>query len=217
DDLAALVGDLDQVAVLEAAPRHVADIELDHRFALVRIQARHAAGAAHAVPLVAQAAGGQAQGKARVDDVHGAEVFGRQETRLAVRRGEHAVRVETLLARGFAFTQRPLLRPPVFQHGVVDAADVEVAAARACAVFVEDVFRLAVGEESLRQFRLAQRLSQSVREVDHDLPVGARFPRRGYGLPYPGNPAFGIGDRAFLLAPARGRQDQVAEVGGVGI
>jgi hypothetical protein len=55
-----------QVAVGDAAPFHVARLHFDGRFRGMGVQARHDAGAAHAVPLVAQAAGVEMQRMARV-------------------------------------------------------------------------------------------------------------------------------------------------------
>jgi len=46
-------------------------------------------------------------------------------------------------------------------------------------------------------------------DSDHDLPVVSRLPRLVQHRLQARDAAFGVGDRAFLLAPAGGRQQHV--------
>ena len=61
-------------------------------------EARNGAGAAHAVPLIAQAAGVQCQRKTRVDLFSGRAVFDQGEMRAPARGGETAIGVEREVA-----------------------------------------------------------------------------------------------------------------------
>ena len=73
-------------------------------------RARQRSGAAHAVPLIAQAAGRQVERKTCIDLVRRCAVGGVGEARLAVRRRKPPVRVKARRAGLSARTQRPLLR-----------------------------------------------------------------------------------------------------------
>ena len=65
-DGAAPGGDVHQVAFLQQPARHVLRMQLHRRLGHVAEQAAQRAGAAHAVPLVAQAPGGEREGIARI-------------------------------------------------------------------------------------------------------------------------------------------------------
>src|SRR5260370_4866905 len=88
---------------------------------------RQRSGAAHAVPLVAQAAGGEAERKARIDLVRRRAVGVVGEARLAVRRRKPPVRVKARRAGLSARTQRPLLRATFVEKRIRQARDVEIA------------------------------------------------------------------------------------------
>ena len=136
----------DQVAVGELAARHVVGVHLDAGFGYVAKQSAQRADTAHAVPLVAQATGGQRERVAGFAWLGHRLVSGVGEPGLAVRSGENAVFVQACLAGGFARAQRPLPGAGV-QHGVVHAGNVEVAAPRGFAVLVPDGFGRGVVEQ----------------------------------------------------------------------
>ena len=130
-----------QLAFLQQPARHVLRMQL-RRLGHVAEQAAQRAGAAHAVPLVAQAPGGEREGIARIARLgHGLEHGG--EAGLAVGGGEHAVFVEA----GAAAWRGKGHCCGVLQQRVVEAGDVEVAAAGGFAVFQPDGFGRGVAED----------------------------------------------------------------------
>ena len=148
-DGAALAGDVNQVAVFEQAARHVLRIHLDGRLGHMAKQAAQRTGAAHAVPLVTQPAGGQRKRVARFARLSQWLVKSVGEFGFAIWRGEDAVFVEADFAGGCALRVRPLLGALAFQQGVAQAGDVKVAAPGGFAVFVPDLLWGLVGEEGL--------------------------------------------------------------------
>ena len=64
-DGAALAGHVHQIAIFQAAAPHVLRVQLHTRFGHVAEQAAEGAGACHAVPVVAQATGGQRERETR--------------------------------------------------------------------------------------------------------------------------------------------------------
>ena len=110
------------------------------------VQLRHPSGAAHAVPLVAQAARGEGERIARIDGLGHAFVWRDFERCLAGGSGIDAVFVETRLANAFAFAQRPLLRTLCVERRVTHTSDVQVTSACGFAMFVEDGLHRLVGK-----------------------------------------------------------------------
>ncbi len=176
-------------------------------------EAAQGAGAAHAVPLVAQAAGGEAErvaGAARLGD--GLPGSG-GEARAAVRRGEDSIFIEACAALCGPFRKRPVLWPLAVDQRPRQARDVQVAPARRLPVLVPDRLGPGLGAagvvgEQAGAFR-AQPGLQPAREFHRDRPVVPGLPRRRHGLPHPRNPALAVGDGARLFAPGGGGQQQV--------
>ena len=97
------------------------------------------AGAAHAVPLVAQPTRGQGERVTRFARLGDGPVHGIDEIGPAIKRGEEAVFVEPDFARRFTFPHRPLQRR-LFQQGIGHAGDVQITATRQRAVLIPDGF-----------------------------------------------------------------------------
>src|SRR6266567_3009282 len=92
-------------------------------------RARQRSGAAHAVPLITQAAGRQVERKTCIDLVRRRAVGGVGEARLAVRRRKPPVRVKARRAGLSARTQRPLLRATFVEKRIRQTWPAAVAAA----------------------------------------------------------------------------------------
>jgi hypothetical protein len=107
---------------------------------------RHPAAAAHAVPLVAQAAGQQMKGIAGADRAGHAVVARHMKAGAAVVGGKVVVGVQPGGALAGAGRARPLLRAFGFQHGIRQAANVQVAADRGQAMLGKHFIRAGVGE-----------------------------------------------------------------------
>jgi hypothetical protein len=84
-------------------------VHLECRLADMREQAPQRAGAAHAVPLVAQAPGGERERVARFTRLGHGLVHGVDEAGAAIGGREDVVFVQAGLALGVAFFERPLL------------------------------------------------------------------------------------------------------------
>jgi hypothetical protein len=111
DHLAAGIADAHQIAGLQAAMAHVAGMHGEQRLVFEIEQARHRAGAAHAVPVVAHAAGEQADRQFGNRHIGGRLVLDGDETRLAVGGRENAILVERGPCRWRPSGIGPLLRP----------------------------------------------------------------------------------------------------------
>ena len=208
-DLAAARAHAQQVTGAPVVALEFLRVHFNRRLAVVTEQAAERAAAAHAVPLVAQPAGGQREREARVARLGDRAVSRRDKAGAAVGRGEAAVFVKARAAGRCALGARPLLGRG-FERGVGQAGDVNVAATRALAVFVPHGFgacvlkhRTPIGAAA-RQARL-----EPLRELDRDGPIGARLAGRGHGRANPADAALAVGERAFLLAPGGGGQQQV--------
>ena len=163
-------------------------------------QAAQVAGAAHAVPLVAQASGGQRKRVAGLGRLRHRLVGFGNEAGASVVGGEDAVFVQACLADGLAFWQRPLLGRSL-QHGVAHAGDVQVAAAGGFAVLVPEGFRCCVGEQ---RGAAALQCFDPPRHIHHDLPVVPRRASARDRCPHPADAPLAVGDRALFLAPGGG-------------
>ena len=183
-------------------------------------QTAQLARAAHAVPLVAQPARGQAEGVVRIGRL-GQRLPGQQgKACAAIGRGKAAVFVEPCAALGCAFGQRPLLGALRVQQIPGQAGDVQVTPARALAVLVPDglgagsgVFGV-VGKEAGPA--RAQPCLHAPRAVHGNAPVMARGAGCGHGGAHARDAPFAVGHRADLLAPGGGGQQQVGVGAGGG-
>ena len=217
DKAAAPAADLDQITRAQTTPRHVLRVQVELWFSDVIEQARYGTGAAHAVPLVAQATGVEANRIACVGRFSHGLRFSHDETGAAGQCGENAVFVKPRLAACGALRERPLLRTGLIKQRVGKTGDVEVATARGFAMFVENFFRRRIGKEALRQSALPQLFTERFGEIDGDAPVVTRFAGRRHGGVDMGDTPLRVGHGAFLLAPTRGGQQQVGIGGGVGM
>ena len=218
-DLAAAAADLHQLAVGNAEPGQLARVQVDARLADVGVEARQLAGAAHAVPLVAQPAGGEVQRIVRVGRFGGGGAHRHHETGAPVVGGEAAVGIQPgprrRVAGGAAGGEGPLLRPGLLQQGVAEAADVHVATHGARRMLGEDGRAVGVVEQP-RGLGPAQPRRQRPGQVADDAPVGAGLAGRRHGAVHAADAALRVGDAAVLLAPGGGRQQQVGVGGGLG-
>ena len=123
----------------EAAPRHVVWVHVRHRLRRMAKQATQHAGARHAVPLVAQPAGDQAEGVVRAARLGHRHERGGVKARAAIGGGIHAVYVQAGCAYGVGFGEGPLVRPALIQQPVGQPGDVKIASPRALAVLVPHV------------------------------------------------------------------------------
>jgi hypothetical protein len=150
DDVATCAVHLCQVAGGEAALLKVVRVHRQQRLVIEIEQPRDAAGAAHAVPLVAQTAGEQADRVPGVGTFGSRLVFDLDETRPPAGSREDAVFVQALASVAGALGKRPLLRAGCVEQRVAQAGDVEVAPARALAMFDEDRLGVGVGKQLAR-------------------------------------------------------------------
>jgi len=100
--------DLEQLGLLQPKPRQIVGMDHQPRLRLVREEARDGSRAAHGVPLVAQAPGGEAQRIALVRLFGHGFVWSRHEACAARRRGEYPVLVEPLQARIRFFREKAI-------------------------------------------------------------------------------------------------------------
>ena len=214
-DRAPTAGDPDAVAGTHAAPRHVLGVHRQHRFRRVRIQARHQAGPAHAMPLVAQAARGQMQRIVRVGRLGEPAMADSDEAGASVRRGEPTVAVQPFESARRTCRQRPLLRTRVLEAFVVEAGDVQIATARGFTMLVEDLRRPGIREQA-RRIRAPETMAEATPEIGEDLPVVACLAGRHDRAPRARDAPLGIGLGAILLAPGRRRQQHVGIGRGLG-
>ncbi len=201
----------------ESAAEGVLGVHVEHRLRGMAEELWHTPGAAHAVPLVAQAARGERERKVGPHGLGHGTVRRRHEARAAGGRREVAIGVKARLARGLyggIGGQRPLERPVALEPRVVDAADVEIAADGCCAVFVERSFGRSEGHEC---GFATEPPREPLPEIRRNRPVGPRLPRRGHGGAHARDAALRIGDRALLLGPARGRKQEIGVGGGFGV
>ena len=131
----------------------------------------------------------------------------RHKTRAAAGCRKYSVFVQPRGTRDGAFRIRPLLRTLLLQHRVTQPGDIQVAATRGFPMFVVDLFGLHIGKQA--RPIAAQLGAEPARKIHGDLPVVACLAGRRHGRTDARDPAFGVGDGAFLLAPGRRRQQHV--------
>jgi len=168
-----------QLAVLQAPAAQLVRVQADHRLFGVGKQARGGAGAAHAVPLVAQASGVEAQGEARVAFFLGRAIGVGDELRAAAGGWELAIAIQPRGAAAGAAGQGPLLRALGIQQGIADAAEVEVTLFGQVFVFLKHLLRASEGKQA--GLTGAQPGFQALGKVAGDGPVGARLGGRRHG------------------------------------
>ena len=211
---------MDQVAILHLAAIHVLRVHLHRWLGHMSEQAAQRTGSGHAVPLVAQAPGGERKRKARLARLGHRLVGIGDKARAAIGRGEHAVFVQALAPGGITLAQRPLLRTLHLQHGPAQAGDVQVAAAGGLAVLVPDGF--GAGGAVLQVIREqigrgpAQAALQPAGKFGGNRPVVAGLARRRHGGAHPADAPLAVGHGTDLLAPGGSRQQQIGVAAGGG-
>ena len=134
--------------------------------------------------------------------------------RAAIGGGKAALGIQPRGALAAASGEGPLLRAQLVDQGVAETAVVEVAASGQALVFVKQRSRVSKGK--LAGLARAQLLLQSARKVAHNIPVGTGAAGRRNRRAHVADAPFGIGDTAFLFAPAGGGQQQVGVAAGLG-
>ena len=178
DDFAAPAGQAQQVAGSDAAPLQVVRMATGHRQFDMVVEAGGEAGAAHAVPLVAQPAGIQMQRVAGIGRFGHRDMPDGDEAGATVGGRVAAILVEPRRACLGTGRVGPLLGAVTLQRRVVETGDVEIAAGGKRGVLGEDGGRLVLGEQA-RRVGSAQFVAQPQGEVAGDLPVGTRLAGRG--------------------------------------
>ena len=180
---AAFAGHADQVTLGKTPAGHVLRVHVHGRLGHVTKQAAQCAGAAHAVPLVTQAAGGERERKLRFARFRHRPVRHSSKPGLAIGGGKHAIGVQPHFAPfeghgvlvglpgdgGAVIGQRPLLRAVGVDHGVTQSGDVQVAPPGAFTVLVPDGFGRGVREEG--GLAGAQGKFHTLRKKQANLPV----------------------------------------------
>ena len=205
---------LDQVAGLQAQAPQFVRVQAERCLFDMAEQAGGGAGAAHAVPLIAQAAGIEGQGKAGVAFFLGCPIGVGMKPRAAVLGGKAAVAIQAFGALGSAGRERPLLGTLVIQNRVAEPRQVEVALGGQVFVLFEQ--RLWVVEVEQAGQAGAQQLFQTTGEITGDRPIRPRLCGCWHGAAHMADATLGVGHRTFLLAPAGGGQQQVGVVAGLG-
>ena len=209
-----------QVASGQLQALQVLRVHLQRGLGRVAEQPPQRAGAAHAVPLVAQASRGQAERVAHAGRLGQGLPGCGDEARTPVGCGKDAVRIQARAARAGAARVGPLLRPVGLQRGPGQAGDVQVAPARGLAVFVPDGLgaglRRVAGVGEQRGLAGAQVPLQPLRQRQRDLPVVPRTAGCGHCRAHAADAALAVGDGAGLFAPGGGGQQQVGVLRGGG-
>ena len=148
DQAAAAAAHLEQIAALQATPAQFVRMQAEQRFRCVAEQLRGRAGAAHAVPLITQAAGVEGQGITRLAFFLGRAKRLGLKLRAAVCRGELAIAIQARSTLGSAGRERPLLGTLVIQNRVAQPGKVEIAFGSQVFVFLEQRVRAVEGEQA---------------------------------------------------------------------
>ncbi len=107
-----------------------------------------------------------------------------------------------------------MLRTEGVDQCVAQAAVVQITGGGERLVLLEQRFGTLEREQARRAG--TQVTFQPSSKIASDRPVRAGFAGRRHGATYMADAALGVGHRAFLLAPARGRQQKVGVAAGLG-
>src|SRR5690606_7283900 len=110
--------------------------------------------------------------------------------------------------------ERPLLWAAFVEQAIAEPGVIEITLTRQRLVLLEQ--RLGGGESEQARLPRPQTLFETTGEVASDRPVRSGLTRCGDGAAHMADAAFGVGDRAFLFAPAGGGQQQVGIAAGFG-
>src|SRR5690606_13244971 len=211
---AATTVDPNQLPILQATTAHFVRVQAEHGCLLVPEQPRGGAGTAHAMPLIAQATGVEDQRKASVTVLLRCLKGLGDEARAAILRGEDAVAIQADGPRRTVAGERPLLWAALVEQTVTEPGKVQVAIARQRLVLLEQ--RLGVFEGEQAGLPRTQAPFEATGEIACDRPVRSGLAGRCDGAAHMADAALGVGDRAFLLAPTDGGQQQVGIAAGFG-
>ncbi|MCY1542962.1 hypothetical protein D9M68_787430 [compost metagenome] len=148
DQAAAAAAHLYQIAGLQALAAQFVRVQAEYGLGSMAEQTGGGAGAAHAVPLVAQAAGVEGQGKAGVALFPGRPIGVGLELRAAVSGRKMTVAVKAWSSVARANRKRPLLGTLVVQNRVAEPREVEVAISGQVFVFLEQRLRTVEGKQA---------------------------------------------------------------------
>ena len=184
-------------------------VDFQERLGAMPAKLRAFAGAGHAVPLVAQAAGVEPQRKFRADWLAQRRRLRRDEARLAVGRRKSAGGKQPRRAAGFAGAHRPLHRLErvvILIGNCREPAEIEHARAVVLeggerGMLAEHIGGASVGE------RVAE--AQVTRGLADDPPIRPGVARQRQEGALARDAPVRIGDGAVLLAPGRGRQQHM--------
>src|SRR5439155_11290021 len=112
-----------------------------------RGERRDRTGAAHAVPLVAQASGGEAKRKTRIGLFRDRHIGARREASAAIEGRKHVIGIKPRTTRRLSLTTRPLLRTLRIESRVVETRNVEIAAARRRDVLGKNIRGLSIRKQ----------------------------------------------------------------------
>ena len=123
-------------------------VQAQQRLTDVPEQLRCRAGAAHAVPLVTQAAGDQGQRESRIALFFGGAIRLGDKPRPASVSGENTVGVQARRTRLRTLGKRPLLRAEPVEQGMADAGHIQVTALSQWLEFIKQLRRVLKGEQA---------------------------------------------------------------------
>ena len=192
------------------ALRRIVAVQLDRRLGPMAGEPRRLSGARHGVPLVAHAAGVEAQRPVGIGRMGRRARRRGDEARAAVGMEEAAVGEEACRSRAPRAGQTKgceIVVGRVVDGGI--GADVEVARAvilegRERRMLAEDVGDALPGE--------GLAMAQAARDLGDDPPVLARLAGRRQERPLARDAALGVGDGAVLLGPGERRQADAAGI-----
>ena len=177
DQAAAPALHLYQLAVQQTPATHVLGVHAEQRLFDMAEQPRRGAGAAHAVPLVAQPTGVERQRIACLALFLRRLVVLGNEARAAIGSGEHTVAIQPRGAQFAAWRKRPLLRTEGVDQCVAQAAVVQIAGGGERLVLLEQRFGTLEREQARRAG--TQVTFQPSGKIASDRPVRAGFAGAG--------------------------------------